>query len=277
MRSCAKPFQCLTTLESGAADAYGLTAEEIAVVAGSHPGEAKHVRAVVSILRKAKVKPESLQCGIHPPSGSNAQRELARAGKAPTVLHNNCSGKHSGMLAAARFMRAPLETYLKPTHPLQKNILKNLSRFTGLASGRIPQGIDGCSAPTFAVPLRTMARALASFCEAPGTPKRVRDAMMSHPVMVGRPCSMIMGSAPGRILAKVGAEGVYVCGFPGRNAGLALKVEDGGARAFLPVLNAVIRKLGWLDAADLVGLGRAADPVLRNHAGLRVGEVRVTI
>jgi L-asparaginase II len=120
-----------------------------------------------------------------------------------------------------------------------------------------------------------MARALASFCREPGTPKRVRDAMMAHPAMVGRPCATIMASAPGRILAKAGAEGVYVCGFPGLDAGLALKVEDGNARAWLPVLHAVLRTLGWLKGENLKGLARAASPDLKNHAGLRVGTIRV--
>jgi L-asparaginase II len=275
MRSCAKMFQGLSVVESGAADAYGFAADEIAVIAGSHQGEAEQVRAVTSILHKAKLKPELLQCGVHPPSGARAQRELIRKGKEPTVLHNNCSGKHSGMLAACKFMRAPLDTYLKPSHPLQKANLKNLQRFSG--TSKIGIGVDGCSAPTFALPLRAMARALAAFCETPGTAKRVRDAMMTHPAMVGRPCSTIMGSAPGRIVAKAGAEGVYVCGFPGRDAALALKVADGNARPWLPVLHAVIRKLGWLEKGDLSGLTKAAHPVLRNHAGLRVGEIRVRL
>jgi L-asparaginase II len=275
MRSCAKMFQGLSVVESGAADAYGFAADEIAVIAGSHQGEAEQVRAVFSILHKAKLKPELLQCGVHPPSGARAQRELIRKGKEPTVLHNNCSGKHSGMLAACKFMRAPLDTYLKPSHPLQKANLKNLQRFSG--TSKIGIGVDGCSAPTFALPLRAMARALAAFCETPGTAKRVRDAMMTHPAMVGRPCSTIMGSAPGRIVAKAGAEGVYVCGFPGRDAALALKVADGNARPWLPVLHAVIRKLGWLEKGDLSGLAKAAHPGLRNHAGLRVGEIRVRL
>ncbi|HEV3028687.1 MAG TPA: asparaginase [Planctomycetota bacterium] len=275
MRSCAKPFQCLSTLESGAADAYGFTGNEIAVIAGSHPGEEEHVRAVLSILKKSKLNVGVLQCGVHPPSSPRAQRELARAGKQPTVLHNNCSGKHSGMVAASRFMRAPLDSYLRAGHPLQKANLRNLERFSGTRT--IGLGVDGCSAPTFALPLRAMARALAAFCEAPGTPKRVREAMMGHPQMVGRPCSTIMASAPGRILAKAGAEGVYVCGFPGRDAGLALKVEDGGTRAWLPVLHAVLGKLGWLGKSDLSGIGKAASSILKNHAGRTVGEIRVRL
>jgi L-asparaginase II len=277
MRSCAKLFQALTVVESGAADAYGFTPEEIAVIAGSHPGEADHVRAVTSILKKAKIAPAALKCGIHMPSGPKPARELIRSGKEATVLHNNCSGKHSGMVAAAKFMRAPLESYLKPSHPLQKAIRRNVERFTGIPASKIPLGVDGCSAPTFAVPLRALAKAVASFCETPGTPRRVRDAMMAHPAMVGRPCATIMAVAPGRLVAKAGAEGVYILGFPGRNAALALKVEDGNVRAWLPVLHAVVSRLGWLEKPDLSRLGLAVSSVLKNHAGLKVGEIQVVL
>ncbi len=277
MRSCAKPFQCLTVLESGAADAYGFSADEIAVIGGSHPGEPEHVRAASSILKKAKLKVSDLQCGVHPPSGSRGLRELLKSGQEPTAIHNNCSGKHSGMLAATRFMRAPLKTYLSPSHPLQKGNLRNVARFAGLKPAELRLGVDGCSAPTFGLPLRAMARALAAFTTEPGTPQRVRDAMMAHPVMVGRPCVTIMSAAPGRILAKGGAEGVYVCGFPGRNAGLALKVHDGNARPWTAILSAVIRKLGWLEKDDLARLSKAADGILKNHAGRAVGEVRVVL
>lgn len=277
MRSCAKPFQGLTVVESGAADAYGFAPDEIAVLCGSHPGEADHVRAASSMLKKAKLTIGHLRCGAHPPSGSKGLRELIRSGKEPTAIHNNCSGKHAGMVAAARFMRAPMETYCHPSHPLQKANLRNVARFAEVKPAGIPLGVDGCSAPTFGLPLRAMARAIASFSTAPGTPQRVRDAMMAHPSMVGRPCMTLMSSAPGRLVAKGGAEGVYLCGFPGKGAGLALKVEDGNARAWTPVLHAVIRKLGWLDREDLARLAKAADPVLKNHAGRRVGDVRVVL
>jgi L-asparaginase II len=277
MRSCAKPFQCLSVVESGAADAYGFSGEEIAVIAGSHPGEPEHVRAAASILKKAKLKVSDLQCGVHLPSGFRGLRELIRSGKEPTAIHNNCSGKHSGMVAAARFMRAPLGTYLKLNHPLQKANVRNVARFAEVKPQGIAIGIDGCSAPTFGLPLRAMARAIASFSSTPGTPKRVCDAMIAHPVMVGRPCANLMLSAPGHLVAKGGAEGVYLCGFPGRNAGIALKVEDGSTRSWVPVLQAVIRKLGWLGKEDLARLAKMADPVLKNHAGRAVGEVRVVL
>jgi len=277
MRSCAKPFQGLTVVESGAADAYGFSAEEIAVICGSHPGEPEHVRAASSILKKAKLTVGHLQCGAHPPSGSRGLRELIKSGKEPTAIHNNCSGKHSGMVSATKFMRAPLDRYLQPTHPLQKANVRSVARFAEVTPASIEIGIDGCSAPTFGLPLRAMARAIASFSSAPGTPKRVRDAMMAHPGMVGRPCVTLMSAAPGRLLAKGGAEGVYLCGFPGKNAGLALKVEDGNARAWVHVIHAVIRKLGWLEKDDLARLAKSADPVLKNHAGRRVGEIRVKL
>ena len=277
MRSCAKPFQGLTVVESGAADAYGFSLDEIALICGSHPGEPEHVRAASSILKKSKLTVAHLRCGVHPPSGSKGLRELIRSGKEPTAIHNNCSGKHSGMVAATRFMRAPLETYLHPTHPLQKANVRNIARFAGVKPASLSIGIDGCSAPTFGLPLRAMARAIASFSSEPGTPKRVRDAMMAHPAMVGRPCMTLMSAAPGRLVAKGGAEGVYLCGFPGRDAGLALKVEDGNARAWAPVIHAVIRKLGWLDKDDLARLAKTADPVLKNHAGRSVGDVRVVL
>src|SRR5262249_25758022 len=199
------------------------------------------------------------------------------AGKEPTAIHNNCSGKHSGMVSATRFMRAPLESYLRPSHPLQKANRNNVARFAEVKPAAIEIGIDGCSAPTFGIPLRAMARAIASFSSSPGTPQRVRDAMMAHPAMVGRPCVTLMSAAPGRLLAKGGAEGVYLCGFPGKDAGIALKVEDGNARAWVHVLYAVIRRLGWLEKDDLARLAKAADPDLKNHAGRRVGEIRVKL
>lgn len=272
MRSCAKPFQALTVLESGAPDAYGFIPEELALMAGSHGGEGVHVRAAQSMLKKSGVSPEGLRCGVHPPTSPRALRELQGA---PSPLHNNCSGKHAGMLAACRFLGLPLQRYLRPSHPLQKRNLATLSRFTGIAGRRIPVGIDGCSAPTFALPLRAMARAAEGLATAEGSLRRIRDAMMSHPHMVGRPCASLMAAAPGRLVAKAGAEGVYLIGFPSRKAGLALKVEDGNARAWLPVIAFLVRRLRLLDPGEQRALGRLASPLLRNHAGLDVGAVRV--
>jgi L-asparaginase II len=278
LRSCAKPFQAWAVVETGAADAYGLEAPELAVMAGSHGGEASHVRAVRSILRKARVPVRALRCGSHPPLSARGLRELYGAGREPTPLHNNCSGKHAGMLAAARRLGAPLEGYLDPDHPVQRANLRAVARFTGVAARAIRIGIDGCSAPTFAVPLRALARAGAEFAGAADpSARRVREAMAAHPDRVGRPCALLLSAAPGRILAKGGAEGVYLCAVPARRAGIALKIVDGNVRPVVHVLAALFRKLGLLEGEDLARVAKAADPVLRNHAGLAVGEVRVRL
>jgi len=275
LRSAAKPFQGCAVLESGAADAFGLSEPELAVMCGSHGGERGQVRAAASILRKAGLGPEALRCGAHPPSSPGALRALHAARGEPTALHNNCSGKHAGMLAAARHEGAPLGTYLEPGHPVQRRNLGVVARFTGIPARRIRLGVDGCSAPTFGVPLAASARAIAEFCAEDGAAGRVRGAMMRHPSMVGRPCLGIMSAAPGRLLGKVGAEGVYVLGVAGSALGLALKVEDGSFRPLVPVLAALVGRLGWLRRAEQAALERASDPVLRNHAGLVVGELSV--
>jgi L-asparaginase II len=273
MRSSAKPFQALEVVESGAADAYGLTAEELALACGSHPADDVHVRAAASILAKAGVDAGALRCGAHPPLSSKALKELYRAGGEPTALHNNCSGKHAGMLAAAKKRGAPLEGYLDPAHPVQKANAAAVARFCGVRSVKL--GTDGCSAPNFAVPLEAMARGIAAFAAGGGAARRLREAMMAHPVMVGRPCAPVMAAAPGRIVSKAGAEGVYLAGFPASGVGVALKALDGAARPLLHVLAAVVRKLRLLARKDVDALAAAADPVLRNHAGLAVGDIRV--
>jgi L-asparaginase II len=277
MRSCAKPLQACAVVESGAPDAYRFTTEELAVVCGSHPGDAEHVRAVSSILKKAGLTPAALRCGTHPPSSARAQRDLARAGKEPTVLHNNCSGKHAGMVSAARCARKPIEGYLDPAHPLQRANLANVCRFSGLRPSQVRLGTDGCSAPTFGLSLRAMARAMAALCADGGTGRRVREAMMAHPAMVGRPCVQLMSAAPGRLVSKGGAEGVYLLGLAGERVGMALKVHDGNARAWVHVIAALFRKLRLLGLRERAALSKVAVPVLRNHAGLVVGDIRVRI
>ena len=277
MRSSAKPFQAYGVVACGAADAFGLSAPELAIMCGSHGGEPDQVRAAASILKKADLTPDALRCGTHPPSSPKALRALQAARQEPTVLHNNCSGKHAGMVAAAKHRGAPLATYLDPKHPVQRRNLETVADFSGVAAGRIPLGVDGCSAPTFALPLAAMARMIASFCGDDPVARRLREAMMIHPSLVGRPCAGIMSAAPGRLVGKVGAEGVYVLGVVPLRAGLALKVEDGSFRALVPVLAAVLRRLKWLSPKEQASFDELADPVLRNHAGLVVGDVAVRI
>ncbi|HEX7896429.1 MAG TPA: asparaginase [Planctomycetota bacterium] len=274
MRSAAKPFQALAVVESGAVDAFRLSEDELAIVCGSHGADEVHVTAVTSILEKARLEPAALRCGAHPPTSPRALKELYRSGAEPSALHNNCSGKHAGMLAAAKRLGAPLDTYLDPKHPLQKANAAAVARFCGVKAVKL--GTDGCSAPNFAVPLMAMARAMGAFASGSGPERRVREAMMAHPVMVGRPCVNVMSAAPGRIVAKAGAEGVYLIGLPASGVGIALKAVDGAARPLLHVLAALLRKLRLLSKAELDVLAKSADPVIRNHAGLEVGEIRVS-
>lgn len=275
MRSCAKPFQSVTVLETGAAEVFGFAPPEIAIMSGSHGGEPEQVAAVRSMLKKAGLKPDVLRCGTHPPSSGKALKALYRARKEPSVLHNNCSGKHSGMVSAIQHLGESLETYLDPSHPHQKRNRATLSRFSAVPTRNIGLGIDGCSAPTFAIPLEAMARGMASFVTEDGPAKRVRESMMAHPGMVGRPCVSVMSASPGRIVAKGGAEGVYLCGIVDRGIGVALKVEDGSARPWMPVLASLFARLKLFPRGDLARLEKSSDPVLRNHAGLAVGGIRV--
>lgn len=268
MRSCAKPFQCLTVVESGAADAFRLAPEELAIISSSHGGERHQVRAVLSVLKKGRLAPGALQCGAHPPYSSKALRELHRSGKPPSALHNNCSGKHSGMLCAALHQGFSIATYLDPKHPVQRENLETVARFTGVPSRKIGLGIDGCSAPTFALPLRAMARGMAAFCAEKGAPQRVREAILGNLPMAGRLAGEVMSALPGKVLAKEGAEGAHLCGLSGSDVAVALKIEDGSSRPVVYLLAAIFKKL------KLGDLSRLADPVLKNHAGRVVGEIR---
>jgi L-asparaginase II len=275
LRSCAKPFQALAVLETGAPDAFGFSREEVALTAGSHPGEPVHVKAAASMLRKAGVPAAALGCGIHAPTGPRALERLHRSGRPPGVLHNNCSGKHAGMLAACRFSGWPLRGYLRAGHPLQRRIRSVLARFSGATPGAVGVAIDGCGAPTFALPLRDAARAMAAFSTAPGSAARIRAAMTGAPEMIGRPCSAVMAAGKGRLIAKAGAEGVYVLGVPALGLGAALKVEDGNPRAWLPVLADLVRRLKLLDGGEAKAFARLASRVLRNATGTAVGRIRV--
>jgi L-asparaginase II len=166
LRSAAKPFQALALVCSGAADNYGVTEEELAVICGSHSGEARHVELVESILRRTGLRPEHLLCGIHPPFDAQARRALVEGGRAPNVLHNNCSGKHAGMLATARHLGLPLEDYIDPEHGVQTAIRGLLAFLAGLEGDEIELGTDGCAVPAFYMPLRSFSLAMARLAAA---------------------------------------------------------------------------------------------------------------
>ena len=284
LRSAAKPIQLLPLVEDGLVERFGLTTAEIAVMAASHSGEPIHVEAVRSILAKADLDPEDLQCGVHEPFHGASAEALRRAGEKPSPLHNNCSGKHAGMLAVCRALDWPIATYRDPEHPLQRRILALVADFAGVDPATVGIAVDGCGAPTFALPLEGMALAFARLAQADvrrGDDRAravglVLDAMTAHPEYVagtGRICTDLMKRVGSRLVVKTGAEGVFVAALRGQGRGLALKVADGAKRAQDPALIALLADLGVLDAAALTALEPHSGRPFVNRAGVEVGRI----
>src|SRR5262245_25060713 len=225
-RSASKPLQALEVVRCGAADAFGLSPEELAIAAGSHNGEPRHLETVRSLLRKSGVPEDALRCGGHRSANADVAFAQRRDGVPVTSILSNCSGKHAAMLAAAKRRGAPLDGYLDPTHPVQAAIRAHVGAFAGVPPERIHVGIDGCGAPAFALGLEAMARSIASLGDPRDLPaplaaaaRRVADAMTAHPEMVAgleRFDTDLMTSAKERLLAKAGAEGVHVVAAPSR-------------------------------------------------------------
>jgi L-asparaginase II len=283
MRSSAKPFQAMAVLETGVAERFGLTPAEIALFASSHSGEPRHTDAVADLLRRAGLTPAALQTGLHPPVHVPTRMALERAGTAPSPLHHNCSGKHCGMLCACVLQGWDLRTYVRPDHPLQRRVLALVADVSGVPARDIQIGIDGCGVPSFGVPLVAFATAFARLAasQVPAAHSesavRVRAAMLAHPEMVageGRFDTDLMQIAGGRILAKAGAEGCYGVALAEQGLGLALKIEDGGARAAPAAVAAALRRLDALSDDEIDRLGEHARPIVHNYRGEIVGEAR---
>ena len=289
LRSTAKPVQVLPLLDAGGAERFGFSESEIAVMIGSHGGEPFHVEAVRSILTKAGLDETALQCGAHAPTHRPAALELRRLAQEPTALHNNCSGKHAGMLALAVHLGAPPATYLDPGHPVQARIRARLEGLAGMSPGTAVIAIDGCSAPTFTLSLGNVAMLyarLAAGTGGDGAPdaalRRAVAAMRHHPEMIAgtdRLCTELMRRGRGGLVAKIGAEGMYGLAFTreGRAMGIALKIADGdGQRARFSAALEALSQLGALAPGHAAELGSRFVGELRNHRGLRVGEVITT-
>jgi L-asparaginase II len=283
-RSAIKPFQALPLVEDGVADRYEFTDQELALCCASHNGEARHVDGARSMLRKIGADEDALACGPHVPMGKAAAQQLAKSGRQPGRIHNNCSGKHAGMLALARYYSWPLAGYHLAEHPVQQRMLSELARWSNMPHDDITLAVDGCGVTTFALPLTRMAAAFAALAAAvrrgDEAPARVVQAMMRHPEYVAgtdRLCTDLMRVARGRIFAKVGAEGLYCAGIPGAELGIALKVEDGATRASEPALIAVLKALGLFSDEEVAQLERYAEPDILNTREERVGSVRALI
>ncbi len=282
-RSAVKPIQAIPLVESGVADAFRLDAAELALACASHGGEPGHVAAVTAWLARLGLGPEQLACGAHLPSHQPTAAAMQARGEQPGRAHNNCSGKHAGMLTTAVHLGEPVAGYQRPDHPVQQRIRAVLE---AMAGERLPAppGVDGCGIPAWTVSLHGLARMAARFAdpaalvpERRAAVHRLGAAMRAEPWFVagtGRLGTTLMQAAPA-VLAKSGAEGVFWAALPEQGLGLALKVEDGAGRAAEPALLAALTALGALDAAARTALAAFANPTLRNHAGDAVGEIRV--
>ena len=294
LRSSAKPHQAIPLVVSGAADRYGFSEKDIALACASHSGETIHTEIAASMLRKIGLGPEALKCGTHEPFSPEVAREMRKKGEKPDVLQNNCSGKHAGMLALALHLGAPTESYDQPGNPVQLAIGDTISQFSEIPIEDIAVGTDGCGVPVFGVTVKGMALMYARLVAPPAqfeestraACRRIVTAMTKYPELVGgttdRLDTEMMRATGGRLISKVGAEGVYTAGvapckeWP-NGFGLALKIEDGDDHRARPtVVIESLNQLGVLNDQALEAVSRYAFFPVRNRGGQIVGEVRAS-
>jgi len=281
-RSALKPFQAMPFVAGGGLERFGYTTRQTALLCASHSGEPRHVEAVADMLAKAGNTVDDLQCGSHAPGFYDVRGEVPPPPPYSPLAHN-CSGKHSGMLAYCVQCGLPKASYLDFAHPLQQEIRRAVAHFTGVPESELRAGIDGCSAPNYAVPISALARAFARLAGTPDdpvygrAPKMLADAMTSHPEMVSgerRNDLALMRAGRGDWVTKIGAEGVQAVGIRSRGWGIAVKVADGSKRGLHPATVATLDALGLLDAAQRAELAEWGAPKVRNYRGTVTGEVR---
>ena len=285
-----KLLQALPLVESGAADQLGLSDEELALACASHGGEEPHVRTAASMLAKAGLDLEALECGTHWPSLDTAARALAAKGLEPTALNNNCSGKHAGFLCLACAMHGRIDLkqyangYVQADHPVMREVTATLQAVTGFDPESAPQGADGCSIPTYAIALRRLAHAFARVGSGVGlrpgharAAQRLRGAIAVSPFMVagtGRFDTRVMQLLGERVCCKVGAEGMFCAALPSLGQGVAIKIDDGNnSRAAEVVMASIIESALDLAGTEAETLHALSHPSLRNWRGLAVGQL----
>ena len=283
-RSSIKMFQALPFVEAGGVDRFGLTQQELALCTASHGGEPFHVTAARSILAKGKLTEDALACGPHLPLHEPTAHEMTCAGELPGRIHNNCSGKHSGMLAHCVQQQWVTSGYHRASHPMQQRVLSTLAQWMRIDADDISQGVDGCGLPTFAIALDAVALGCAKFAASAArgdaAPTAIFNAMVAHPEYVAgtdRLDTALMRVAGTRLVAKVGAEGYYCAIVPAQKLGIALKVEDGSKRAAEPAILAVLRQVDAIGAGELEQLGRFSRPEILNTRNEIVGYLRTDI
>jgi L-asparaginase II len=276
-RSAVKAFQCVPLIESGAADHFGFGDEEIALACSSHSGEAEHVRVATAMLAKASIDEAAYECGSQWPERMVDKTALIKAAASPSAIHNNCSGKHAGMLALAKYLNVPLKDYVKREHPVQQAVAAALDKYCDANTSIAPCGIDGCSVPTWAMPLTNLAQGFAKlFALGNSTGERMAKSARAHPHLLAgtnKFDSRIMATVP-RLFIKVGAEGVYCGAIPHASLGFALKIDDGAIRGAEVATANMLSKLNCWTAEEKATLTSFAYSTMSNWRKLEVGETR---
>ncbi|MFT5052949.1 MAG: L-asparaginase II [Chlamydiales bacterium] len=286
VRSSIKAVQALPLLESGAAERFQFTDLELALALSSHNAEAMHTDCVAGLLARLDLGVGDLRCGAQSPLDPRARAALQAAGESATALHNNCSGKHAGFLALARHLATETSHYLDPQGEVQKHVRRALAEMSDLQAGDLQFAIDGCSAPTYLLPLRALATLFARVSnpaalapERRAACERMLAAVAANPDAIAgrhkRLCTALVRAGRGRLFPKIGAEGVYGIGIAGADCALAIKLDDGGLRGLHAVVLHLLERFGHLDGAQLEELAGWRPGVLSNWAGLAVGRVEV--
>jgi len=291
-RSAVKPMQALPLIERGVAARLELDQEELALTSASHNGTEHHTAVAARILARGGFTADDLLCGPHPPFDVPAARAITRAGHQPQRIHNNCSGKHAGFLLLAADMGVAKADYLDPDSASQQLIRRTVAEMAGVAPDDVAVGMDGCGAPTLQLPLASLAHGFANLTNPDRLPpvraaacRTLIDAItLNHVTLAGegRLCTALIRSAPGRIYCKNGAEGVYAFGLVDRGIGVAIKVDDGTERGYLPVVVDLLRELSlWRELSsggqvprELASFHRVP---IRNTQKIQVGEVTAAV
>jgi L-asparaginase II len=283
-RSAVKALQALPLVASGAAERLGLSDKEIALSCASHSGSEDHLATARAMLSKAGYDERALECGAHWPLGENEARALARAGRTPTAMHNNCSGKHAGFICLSWARATDPKGYVSPDHAVQREVAAAIEAMTGTRLRDEMRGVDGCAIPTYAIPLVALAHGFARLGTGQGLSQarskaaaRIRAAVAAHPVTVageGRFDTEVMRLLGPRVFVKSGAEGVFCAALPEAGLGLAVKADDGAGRAAQVMMAALIRRFGGLDDETGARFMRFVSPQLFNWNGAEVGLLR---
>lgn len=283
IRSAAKPLQATAVVASGAAKRFGLTQAEIALMCASHAGEDIHAELAASILAKIGRSEGVLLCPASYPQHKATADRMQQNGEPPSKLRHTCSGKHAGMLAMAEALGADGGAYVSPAHPVQQEMLSLTARLAGLGESRIRLAVDGCGAPVFAMPLDRLAAAYAALAfpdmlddTAAEAARTVLASIRSEPYLIGgdeRFDTLIAQATGGRLIGKMGAEGIYALAAPQERAALAVKISDGAERALYPVVMEALMQLGWLEESEVSALRSFHRPAVRNGNGNETGAI----